>query len=150
MWVEVNERLCKLLGYTEVELSQKSWTELTHLEDHPAAESQFQQMIEEVVKGYATAKRFRRKDGKTLAAVVSAQCMRKEDGTADCILAVVLDVTDHRRVEESLPNQIPAKGTVPFSLTRKLGQSPSNGRSTLGSRRIWHGKMIALARYLTA
>jgi PAS domain S-box-containing protein len=104
-WVEVNERLCKLLGYTEAELPQKSWTELTHLEDRPAEESQFQRMMGGVVKGYVTAKRFLRKDGKVLSAIVSAQCMRKEDGTVDCILAVVVDVTDHRRAQEALPNQ---------------------------------------------
>jgi PAS domain S-box-containing protein len=104
-WVEVNERLCKLLGYTEVELLQTSWIELTHVEDRPAEESYFQRMMGGVVKGYVTAKRFVRKDDKVLSAIVSAQCMRKEDGSADCILAVVMDVTDHRRAQESLTNR---------------------------------------------
>jgi PAS domain S-box-containing protein len=92
-WVEVNERLCKLLGYTESELVRKSWTELTHVEDQPAEALQFQQMIRGVVKGYVMTKRFLRKDGKPLSTVVSTQCMRKEDGTVDCILAMVLDMS---------------------------------------------------------
>ena len=104
-WVEVNDRLCKLLGYTRAELPQESWTELTHLEDRPAEESQFQRMMGGVVKGYVMAKRFVRKDGKVFSAIVSAQCMRKEDGRVDYILAVVVDVTDQRRAQESLPNQ---------------------------------------------
>jgi PAS domain S-box-containing protein len=104
-WVDINERLCKLLGYTEAELPQKSLTERTHLEDRPAEESQFQRMMERVIKGYVTTKRFLRKDGKVLSAIVSVQCMRKEEGAADCILAVVMDATDHRRQQESFPNQ---------------------------------------------
>jgi PAS domain S-box-containing protein len=95
-WVEVNQRLCRLLGYSEIELPEKSWTELTHLDDRAAEESQFQQMMGGLVKGYTTAKRFLRKDGNTVSTVVSAQCMRKQDGTADCILALVLDVTSGR------------------------------------------------------
>ena len=79
-WVEVNERLCKLLGYTEVELPQKSWTELTHLEDRPAEESQFQRMMGGVVKGYVTAKRFLRKDGKVFSAIVSCSVCEKRMG----------------------------------------------------------------------
>jgi len=104
-WVEVNERLCKLLGYTEVELAQKSWTELTHPEDRASEESKFQQMMGGVVKGYITTKRFLRRDGKVFSAIASMQCMRKENKTVDCILAVVLDVTDHRWAQESPPNQ---------------------------------------------
>jgi PAS domain S-box-containing protein len=104
-WVEVNERLCKLLGYTEAELSQKSWTELTDPEDRDSEESKFQQMMGGVVKGYITTKRFLRRDGKVFSAIASMQCMRKENKTIDCILAVVLDVTDHRWAQESPPNQ---------------------------------------------
>jgi PAS domain S-box-containing protein len=99
-WLEVNERLCKLLGYTEVELARKSWTELTCPDDRPAEESQFLEMMGGAVKGYIITKRFLRRDGKLFSAVASAQCMRKEDGTADCILAMVLDIEHWRRVKE--------------------------------------------------
>jgi PAS domain S-box-containing protein len=103
-WVEVNERLCKMLGYTEVELAQKTWTELTHLEDRDSEESQFQRLMGGVVKGYITTKRFLRRDGKVFSAIASMQCMRKENKTVDCILAVVLDITDRSWMQELPPN----------------------------------------------
>ena len=90
-WVEVNERLCKLLGYSEEELGLRSWAELTHPEDRSAEESHFQRMIGGLVKGYVTPKRFLRKDGTLLSVIVSAECMRKEDGSPDCILVVVME-----------------------------------------------------------
>jgi PAS domain S-box-containing protein len=104
-WVEVNERLCKLLGYTEAELAEKSWTELTHPDDRSAEESKFQRMMEGLANGYITTKRFLPRNGEIFSALVSAQCMRKEDGTVDCILAVVLDVADHRQTQDLPPNQ---------------------------------------------
>ena len=45
-WVEVNGRLCRMLGYTEDELLLKTWKELTHPDDLAADESQFQRLVE--------------------------------------------------------------------------------------------------------
>lgn len=99
--VEVNERLLALLGYTEMELAEKAWIELTHPEDRAADESQFQRMMAGVVKGYITNKRFLRKDGQIFSAVVAVQCMRKEDGTVDCILVIAQDASDYQHSKKS-------------------------------------------------
>jgi PAS domain S-box-containing protein len=88
-WVEVNQRLCKLLGYPEEELIRKTWTELTHPEDRAAEEEHFRRMVGGVTKGYRIEKRFLCKNGDTLPASLVMQCMRKEDGTVDCVLALV-------------------------------------------------------------
>jgi PAS domain S-box-containing protein len=100
-WVEVNERLLRLLGYTEMELTERSWIEVTQPEDRADDESQFQRMISGVVKGYITNKRFLRKDGKAISAIVAVQCMRKEDGTVDCILVIVQDAKEYQHPRES-------------------------------------------------
>lgn len=99
--VEVNERFLALLGYGEMELIEKPWSELTHPEDIAADESQLQRMMAGVVKGYITNKRFLRKDGKAVSAIVSVQCMRKDDGTVDCILVIAQDANDYQRPKES-------------------------------------------------
>jgi PAS domain S-box-containing protein len=100
-WVEVNERLCKLLSYAEDELLLKSWSELTHAEDRSAEESHFQMMMGGNARGFVAPKRFLRKDGNYLSATVSAQCMRKEDGTVDCILVVMMEADDPRPAQGS-------------------------------------------------
>ena len=101
-WVEVNERFCKLLGYTEPELVGKSWTDLTYLEDRPAEELKFQRMMGGVVNGYVMDKRFVCRDGKILYASLSMQCMRKDNGDADCLLALVQDMTERQQAEQAI------------------------------------------------
>ena len=101
-WMEVNQRFCQLLGYSEVELAKKSWTELTHPDDLPVEDAHFRRMLGGVVKGYVMDKRFTRKDGEILYASLSAQFMRKDDGTPDCILVLVQDITERKRLEEDL------------------------------------------------
>ena len=90
-WVEVNERLCRMLGYTEDELLVKPWAELTHPDDLPAEEAQFQQLLAGNARGFVIDRRFVRKDGTAFHVGLSAQCLRKPDGTVDHILILVQD-----------------------------------------------------------
>ncbi len=101
-WIEANRRLREMLGYSEEELSSKTWTELTYPDDLAGEDAQFQRMLGGASKGYVTDKRFIRKDGEIVYASLSAQCMRKEDGTLDCVLALVQDITERKRLESDL------------------------------------------------
>jgi two-component system CheB/CheR fusion protein len=100
--IEVNHRLCHVLGHSEEELIRKTWTELTDPDDLPGDDAQFQRMLDGVVKGYVTDKRCIRKDGTIVYVSLSAQCMRKGDGTLDCILVLVQDITDRKQLEADL------------------------------------------------
>jgi two-component system CheB/CheR fusion protein len=101
-WIEVNQRLCRLLGYAEEELTGRTWTELTYPDDLPFEDTQFNRMLGGEIKGYVTDKRFARKDGTIVHTSLSAQCMRKDDGTLDCVLVLAQDITDRKRLESDL------------------------------------------------
>lgn len=45
-WVEVNDRMCEMLGYNRDELAQRTWAELTHPDDLDADVEFFEQMLE--------------------------------------------------------------------------------------------------------
>jgi len=101
-WIEVNHRLCQMLGYSEAELLHKTWTELTYPDDLPSEDAQFQRMLDGAIKGYVTERRFVGKTGKIVYASLSAQCMRKSDRTLDCILVLVQDITERKLMEADL------------------------------------------------
>ncbi len=86
--VEVNHRLGKLLGYLEDDLVGKTWADLTPPEEQAAEETRFQRMLERL-EAYPAEKRFLCKNGKVLDAGLSMQLLRKEDGSVDCVLAMV-------------------------------------------------------------
>ena len=90
-WIEVNERLCRMLGYTEEELLLKPWAELMHPDDVPAEEARFQQLLAGNARGFVIDRRFVRKDGRAIHVGLSVQCLRKPDGTVDHILILVQD-----------------------------------------------------------
>ena len=101
-WIEANPRFCRLLGYPEKELMGKTWTQLTHPDDLPAEEARFKQMLGGEVNGFVMDKRFIRRDGKIRYVSLSMQCMRKDTGEVDCILALVQDMTDRKQNEQAI------------------------------------------------
>jgi PAS domain S-box-containing protein len=88
-WVETNQRLCQVVGYTEAELLIKPWVELLPPEDRPSAEKEFQKLVDGLVNAVVVNRRLVRKDRRCVDADVSLQCLRKQDKTVDCILLLV-------------------------------------------------------------
>ena len=88
-WLEVNQRLCNMLGYQEEELILKTWSELTHREDRAALELQFQRLLGGTARAFVIDTRLIAKDGRILQVGLAAQCMRRPDGTVDCLLVSV-------------------------------------------------------------
>jgi PAS domain S-box-containing protein len=101
-WIEVNDALCNLLGYEDYELVQKNWRELTHPEDLDANFEKISQMLAGKIDGYILDKRWLRKDGEIVHTRVSLRCIRRQDGSIDRMIEVVLDVSDRYRYEAQL------------------------------------------------
>jgi PAS domain S-box-containing protein len=90
-WEEVNPQLCRMLGYSEHELTRKTWDELTHPDDLGAEEANFERMLSGVLKEYTVDKRFVRKDGQPLYAVITARCVYDSKGEVENLVMLVRD-----------------------------------------------------------
>ena len=96
-WIEVNDRLCQMLGYTKKEIIQFTWSELTYPEDLNADLELFNEVIEGKRNSYETDKRFIRKDGSTIHTHLSVTCQRNQDGSVDHFLASILDINERKQ-----------------------------------------------------
>jgi two-component system, cell cycle sensor histidine kinase and response regulator CckA len=97
--LEVNDELCRILGYEREELLQKNWTELTHPDDLAADLEQFDRVMAGEIDGYSLDKRFIRKDGETVDTRISANCLRRADGSVDYLVSMAEDITARKRAE---------------------------------------------------
>jgi PAS domain S-box-containing protein len=98
--VEVNDELCRILGYSREELLQKSWAEMTHPDDLAADVAQFGRVTAGEIDGYSLEKRWVRKDGGIIHSVMSARCQRRADSSIDYFVGLVLDISERKRAEE--------------------------------------------------
>jgi len=101
-WIEVNHRLGEMLRYPPEELTRRTWTELTHPEDHAADERHFSRILAGIASGYSLDKRFIRRDGQVVHASISAKGLRRPDGELDSVLIVVQDITGRKHSEDRL------------------------------------------------
>jgi PAS domain S-box-containing protein len=88
-WIEVNDHLCRMLGYTQDELILTPWDKLTHPDDLAAEKSQYQTLLDGLAAGFKLEKRLIRKNQEVVSVHVSAQCLRAPDGKLDCVLLAV-------------------------------------------------------------
>ncbi|RIX49665.1 MAG: PAS domain S-box protein [Rhodocyclales bacterium GT-UBC] len=101
-WHQVNPALCKMLGYSAEELLKLSWSELTHPEDLAQSNLDFERVMRGDANGYEQHKRYIRKDGQLIDTFISAQAVRKPNGTVDYFLVIIEDVTSRQQAEKAL------------------------------------------------
>ena len=101
-WVEVNDRLCEILGHTRSELLQKTWAEITHPDDLAEDVKQFERVLAGEIDGYSMEKRFIQKDGTVIHSSIDVKCLRLDDGKVDYFVEMIQDITDRKLSEEAL------------------------------------------------
>jgi len=101
-WLQVNNELCRMLGYSYEELSQLTWAELTHPDDLRADVAQFERLLDGAIDEYSMEKRFIRKDGSVVWTELSVGCVRLADGAVDFILALLVDISKRKQSEAAL------------------------------------------------
>jgi len=101
-WMEVNDRLCEMFGYTREELRNLTWSELTYPDDLSSDVAQFNRVLMGQIEGYGLDKRFIRKDGSVFPTSISVRCVRKPDGSVNYFIAVIQDISERKQVEQQL------------------------------------------------
>ena len=101
-WVEVNDRLCEIVGYSREELHQKSWAELTHPDDLELNLQLFNRLLAGEIEHFTFDKRYIKKDGSIVRTTIHTRAFRKDDGTIDHIVLLVEDITARKQAEEAL------------------------------------------------
>ena len=101
-WIEANDQICSMLGYSREELCRMTWLEVTHPDDVAANVALFDELVAGRCERYSLDKRFIRKDGTTFWALVSASCVRRADLSVKYIVAIYIDIEKRKQAEEAL------------------------------------------------
>ena len=101
-WIQVNDYLCRMLGYSEQELRRMTWAQLTHPEDLAADVEQFDKLLAREIEGYRLEKRFITSTGEIVATNLVVRCHRKENGDIDFVMAMVEDISARKQIEAAL------------------------------------------------
>ena len=100
--IEVNDELCRILGYERSEMLQKTWADMTYPDDLAPDLVNFERAMAGEIDGYTMDKRWIRKDGRIIDSIVCAKCLRRADGSVDYFVGLVQDITDRKKAEASV------------------------------------------------
>jgi PAS domain S-box-containing protein len=99
-WVRANDRLCRMLGYSEEELLGTTWSELTHPEDLTADMDKFNRMLSGEIESYEMEKRYLHKNGDIVFTQLNVSCFRNTDRSIRFVIASLLDISDRKHAEK--------------------------------------------------
>jgi len=98
-WLQFNDRLCTILGYTREEFASKTWAELTHPEDLYKDVVEFERMLRGESDGYLMEKRFISKNGAVIYVDMDVRCVRDQEGRVQSFLGTIEDKTERKLME---------------------------------------------------
>jgi len=104
-FLQVNEALADILGYTVKQLQKKTFQQITHPEDLEKDITQFEQLRDGVIKNYQLEKRYFHKQGNLIWVLLSVSVVRDEADKALYFIAQIQDVTERKYLMDRFVNQ---------------------------------------------
>ncbi|MCE1198529.1 MAG: PAS domain S-box protein [Marinilabiliales bacterium] len=101
---KVNDAFCNILGYSEEELQQLRFTDVTHPDEIGKDLPNVRRLINREITVYKTEKRYIRKDGQIIWGSLTLTSTYDNEGHFLYNLGIVEDITPRKQAEELLKN----------------------------------------------
>ncbi len=102
VWLNTNTALCEFLGYSEVELSEMTFTDISHPDEWEVDKQQFERLLNDEIQVYQRAKRYLHREGYTVWGLASVSVVRDRTDCPEFVVTQIIDITARKRAEESL------------------------------------------------
>src|SRR5437868_2883942 len=103
-FIKANRALCEMLGYSEEELLNLRFADVTHAEDVAVDLEQLQRLVGREIASYQRIKRYVRKDGTVIWVSLGVSAVHDAAGKPIYFIGQVQDITAQRENEEARAN----------------------------------------------
>jgi len=100
-FLRVNRKLCEIVGYSEDEILDLSFQDITHADDLDADLEHLHQVLNGEIETYSMDKRYYRKDG-SIVWINLTVALVLEGSTPDYYVSVIQDVSKRKQAEDNL------------------------------------------------
>jgi PAS domain S-box-containing protein len=101
-WLKVNQTLSEITGYTQVELYQMTFMDITHPDDIDKDLMEFNRLLKSEISSYAMEKRYIRKNRKIVWIDLTVSLIRDEEGSPVFTIAIIQDISERKYFEDQL------------------------------------------------
>ena len=122
MWLNVNNVLCEITGYTREELMERSYHEITYPDDDEMDRPLINQMLKKEITTYTIDKRYVSKQDKIVLVSLTVSLVWNQDDTPKFFICQVVDITQKRELENAVHRKNAELEATRLSLVNKIGQ----------------------------
>jgi PAS domain S-box-containing protein len=101
-WLRVNRAICEIVGYSEHQLLERSFQELTHPDDLDRDLQHLRQMLAGEIRGYQLDKRYIHRNGNIVWITLSVSLVHDAAGEPIYFVSQIEDITERRRSQAAL------------------------------------------------
>ncbi|TAN48224.1 MAG: PAS domain S-box protein, partial [Methylococcaceae bacterium] len=101
-FIQANGAMCRIVGYAQEELLQKTFQEITHPEDLEADLAHYRQLLAGQDSGYQMEKRYIHKDGHSVWIWLTVSRVCTPEGTPLYFVAQIQDISERKKIEAEL------------------------------------------------
>ncbi|ODS30062.1 MAG: signal transduction histidine kinase [Candidatus Scalindua rubra] len=102
-FLRVNKRFCEITGYTEQEILERTYQDITYPDDLYAQNEARKKVLDGETSSYKIEKRYIRKDGTIIWGNLTAGLViRKPGGEPNYFVSVLEEITERRKAEEQI------------------------------------------------
>jgi len=99
-FLKVNSALCRMVGYSEAELLQRSFVDITHRDDVREDVELAERLFRGTIPFFKLQKRYVKKNGEIIWIDLTASVIRDKEGKPVHGLAMIEDITEIKRTQE--------------------------------------------------
>ncbi|MEP2773009.1 MAG: PAS domain-containing protein [Fulvivirga sp.] len=101
-WLNVNKKLCTMLGYSKEELMGKTFQDITHPDDLDLDLSYLNQMLSHEIDTYQMEKRYYHKTGNIVWVLLSVSMVSDRDNNPIHFVSQIENITKRKKAEDTL------------------------------------------------
>ncbi len=98
-WLQVNSALCEIVGYSEAELLQLTFQDITHPDDLEADLNNVQQLLAGEIQAYEMEKRYLHQQGHSVWILLSVSLVRDRHNYPLYFIAEIQNITERKKAE---------------------------------------------------
>ncbi|CAI2494055.1 diguanylate cyclase domain-containing protein [Serratia plymuthica] len=101
-WLRVNPRICEMLQYSERELLERTFQDITHPDDLHIDLGLLKQLLANEIATYSMEKRYYRADGSIIWVQLTVALNRLPNGSPHHFISVIVDISERKAAEADL------------------------------------------------
>jgi diguanylate cyclase (GGDEF)-like protein/PAS domain S-box-containing protein len=142
-FLQVNDSLCAIVGYSREQLLARSFQDITHPDDLNADLEHVRRVLAGEIETYDMEKRYLHASGEVVSALLSASLVRDAAGQPLHFVSQIQDITDRKRIEEELRALANSDDLTGLANRRRFMEELER-HVDRGARYGWTGALLAL------